>query len=122
MRDLPERSIAETVGAIAAGEQSAVDLAQRYLDRIDTHDGALNVFRTVTHERALAEAATVDAAVRAGDALGPLAGIPIAIKDNIAVEGVELTAGTRTEPVASPGRTLPSPRRSARPAPCSSGS
>lgn len=96
MRDLPARSIAEAVGAITAGEQSAVELARSYLERIDTHDGALNVFRTVTHERALEQAAEVDAAVRAGDALGPLAGIPIALKDNIAVSGVEMTAGTRS--------------------------
>lgn len=95
MSDLPDRSIAETVGAIAAGEQSAVDLARSYLERIDTHDGALNVFRTVTRGLALEQAASVDAAVRAGDVLGPLAGIPMALKDNIAVRGVEMTAGTR---------------------------
>jgi aspartyl-tRNA(Asn)/glutamyl-tRNA(Gln) amidotransferase subunit A len=91
----PDRSIAETTAAIAAGEVSAVELARAYLDRIDASDPALNVYRTVTRELALEQAAAVDDAARAGRPLGPLAGVPVALKDNIAVRGVEMTAGSR---------------------------
>jgi Asp-tRNA(Asn)/Glu-tRNA(Gln) amidotransferase A subunit family amidase len=75
----PDRSIAETTAAIAAGELSAVDLTRTYLDRIDAFDPALNVYRTVTRELALEQAAAVDDAVGAGRPLGPLAGVPIAV-------------------------------------------
>ena len=91
----PDRSIAATTAAIGAGELSAVGLAQAYLDRIDAFDPALNVYRTVTRELALEQAAAVDEAAGAGRPLGPLAGVPIALKDNIAVSGFEMTAGTR---------------------------
>ncbi|QEC48411.1 amidase [Baekduia soli] len=91
----PDRSIAQTTAAIAAGELSAVAVAQEYLDRIDAHDAALNVYRTVTRELALEQAAAVDAAAQRGEPVGPLAGVPVALKDNIAVAGVEMTAGTR---------------------------
>ena len=70
-------------------------LAEHYLQRIDAHDEALNVYRTVTSELALEQAAAVDAAVARGEPLGPLAGVPVALKDNIAVAGVEMTGGTR---------------------------
>ena len=91
----PDRSIAGTTAAIGAGELSAVGLAQAYLDRIDAFDPALNVYRAVTRELALEQAAAVDEAAGAGRPLGPLAGVPIALKDNIAVRGFEMTAGTR---------------------------
>ncbi|UGS39135.1 amidase [Capillimicrobium parvum] len=96
----PDVSIAEVRRAIAAGELSAVDLAQGYLDRIAAHGEALNVYRTVTADLALEQAAAVDEAARRGDPLGPLAGVPVALKDNIAVAGVPMTAGTRHLPAA----------------------
>jgi aspartyl-tRNA(Asn)/glutamyl-tRNA(Gln) amidotransferase subunit A len=91
----PDRSIAETTALIGAGKLSAVELARTYLDRIDAFDPALNVYRTVTRELALEQAGAVDEAARAGRPLGPLAGVPVALKDNIAVSGFEMTAGTR---------------------------
>ena len=91
---VPDRSIAETTAAIGAGDVSAVALTEQYLERIAAHDRSLNVYRTVTADLALEQATAVDAAVGHGEPLGPLAGIPVALKDNIAVAGVRLTAGT----------------------------
>ena len=91
---LGELTIAQARERIAAGELSPVALVQAALDRIAAVDGELNVFRSVFGERALAEAQLVEEAARRGDPLGPLAGIPVALKDNIEVAGVPMTAGT----------------------------
>ncbi len=91
--DLPDRSIAETTAAVKAGDVSAVELAEARLARIAAAAG-LNAFRTVTSELALEQAAAVDAAVAAGRDPGPLAGVQVALKDNIAVAGVGMTVGT----------------------------
>jgi aspartyl-tRNA(Asn)/glutamyl-tRNA(Gln) amidotransferase subunit A len=88
-------SIAEARRAIESGALSASELAESCLARIAARDPPLNVFRTVTAELARAQAARIDAAARRGDPLGPLAGIPVALKDNIAVAGVRLTAGSK---------------------------
>lgn len=58
-------------------------------------DDRLNAFRHVAREQALEAARRVEAAARRGDPLGPLAGIPVAVKDNIEVAGMPMTAGTR---------------------------
>jgi aspartyl-tRNA(Asn)/glutamyl-tRNA(Gln) amidotransferase subunit A len=87
-------SIAEMRRAVAAREISPVALAEGYLERIEELDGVINAFRTVTREYALAQAQRVEDAARRGDPLGPLAGVPIALKDNIGVAGIPMTAGT----------------------------
>lgn len=92
---LADLTIAQARERIAAGELSPVALVQAALDRIAQDDGELNVFRSVLGERALAEAGLVEEAARRGDPLGPLAGIPVALKDNIEVAGLPMTAGTR---------------------------
>jgi aspartyl-tRNA(Asn)/glutamyl-tRNA(Gln) amidotransferase subunit A len=91
----PDLSIAHARRRIGAGELSPVGLTEAFLARISENDEALNVFRTVTGELALEQAGRVQEAARRGDPLGPLAGIPIALKDNIDVAGVPTTASTR---------------------------
>jgi aspartyl-tRNA(Asn)/glutamyl-tRNA(Gln) amidotransferase subunit A len=81
--------------AVAEGRISAAELALEYYDRIAALDGEINSFLTLTRERAFAQAERVDAAAKAGDPLGPLAGIPIAIKDVLTMRGVPTTAGSR---------------------------
>jgi aspartyl-tRNA(Asn)/glutamyl-tRNA(Gln) amidotransferase subunit A len=104
---LADLSIAQARERIAAGELSPVALVQAALDQIAAADGELNVFRTVLGERALAEAQLVEHAVRRGDPLGPLAGIPVALKDNIEVTAVPMTAGTRFYGGGVPERDAP---------------
>jgi aspartyl-tRNA(Asn)/glutamyl-tRNA(Gln) amidotransferase subunit A len=91
---LADLSIAQARARIESGELSPVALVEAALHRIAAVDGELNVFRSTLGERALAEARLVEDAARRGDPLGPLAGIPVALKDNIEVAGVPMTAGT----------------------------
>ena len=91
MTDLVRRTAAQTAAAVAAGEVSAVEVAQAHLDRIGAVDGSVAAFLHVDAEGALAQAARVDA----GEVRGPLAGVPLALKDVLAQEGVPTTAGSR---------------------------
>ena len=80
---------------IAAGRVKAADLAGRYYDRIAEVNPHLNVYLSLTRDRALEQAARVDAAASAGNPLGPLAGIPVGIKDVLVVRGAPSTAGSK---------------------------
>lgn len=80
---------------IASGRVKAVDLAGAYYDRIAAINSQLNIYLALTKERALEQAARVDALAAKGDPLPPLAGIPIGIKDVLVVRGTPSTAGSR---------------------------
>ena len=81
--------------AVAAGSLSATEVCQAFLDRAHTANSALNAFTLIDAERALASAQRVDAQRSAGTSLGPLAGVPIALKDNLCVRGMRTTAASR---------------------------
>jgi aspartyl-tRNA(Asn)/glutamyl-tRNA(Gln) amidotransferase subunit A len=81
--------------AVVEGRVSAVALAAEHFERIASKDAEIHSFLALTRDRALAQAERVDAAARAGDPLGPLAGVPIGIKDVLAMRGVPTTAGSR---------------------------
>src|SRR6185295_4927115 len=87
-------SIKSIRAGIAARELSAVEICHGALDRIEQLTD-LNAFITVTAESALERAAEIDRAASAGEVLGPLAGVTIAIKDNMVMQGVRTTAGSR---------------------------
>ena len=80
---------------IAAGRVSAVEVCRASLDRIARINTSLNAFNLVAADRALARAQEVDTRRAAGESPGPLAGVPIAIKDNINVRGMLTTASSR---------------------------
>lgn len=93
----------QTAAAVRAGSSSALAETRAALERIAALDLALGAFQLVRAERALAEAAAVDARVASGEHL-PLAGVPIAIKDNIPVAGEPMREGssaTSAEPRSS---------------------
>src|SRR5437870_2910756 len=71
------------------------DQVAAILARIDARDKELSAFLTVDREDLLAQAAAVDAKRARGEALGPLAGVPIAIKDALCTRGVRTTAGSK---------------------------
>ena len=80
---------------VAAGRLSAVDATRAALDRIASVNGALNAFNLVDAERALGRAQEIDRRRAAGEQLGPLAGVPLALKDNMDVRGMKTTASSR---------------------------
>jgi aspartyl-tRNA(Asn)/glutamyl-tRNA(Gln) amidotransferase subunit A len=94
-RDLIRQSAATLAGAIAEGEVSAREVTQAHLDRIAEVDDRVHAFLHVDAEGALATADDVDARRAAGDPLGPLAGVPLALKDILAMKGVPTTCGSR---------------------------
>ncbi|MFP5232451.1 MAG: amidase, partial [Acidobacteriota bacterium] len=92
---LQSLTLTEARSAVVEGRVSAAALAEQHFERIAEVDGEIHSFLTLTRERALAQAERVDAAARAGEALGPLAGVPVGIKDVLTTRGVETTAGSR---------------------------
>ncbi|GAA1920347.1 amidase [Nocardioides marmoribigeumensis] len=91
--------------AVAAGEVSAAALLEATLARIEQVDPTLHAFTVVAADAARAEAAARDAAQAAGEPLGPLHGVPVAIKDENDVAGLVTSFGGHgnSEPVAEDG-------------------
>jgi aspartyl-tRNA(Asn)/glutamyl-tRNA(Gln) amidotransferase subunit A len=94
MSDLITQSAASLAAALAAGSVSSVEVTQAHLDRIAAVDGDVHAFLHI-NEAALEAAAAVDARRAAGEQLGELAGVPIAIKDVLCTLGMPSTAGSR---------------------------
>ena len=92
---LTRLSATELAEAIAAGEVSAVEVTRAHLDRIADVDDRVHAFLHVDDEGALAAAAAVDAKRASGETLGPLAGVPLALKDVLAMRGIPTTCGSR---------------------------
>lgn len=95
MNDLLKKSALELADMLAAGETTSVELTRACLDRIDALNPTINAFLYVDREGALATAADVDARRSAGESLHRLAGIPIAIKDNMVTRGIPTTCASK---------------------------
>ena len=86
------RSIAE---AVRSGERSAADVLEEHLGRIDEREGDVRAFNHLTRDEARGAARAVDDAVAAGTDPGLLAGVPVALKDNLCTRGVPTTCSSR---------------------------
>jgi 1-carboxybiuret hydrolase len=105
----PWASAAEIAAAVASGKASALAVMEAALARIADRNKALNAFTAVTAERARAKARAIDADRAAGRPLGPLAGVPFAVKNLFDVAGLPTLAGSkinRDRPAATADATL----------------
>ncbi|MDN5344329.1 MAG: aspartyl-tRNA(Asn)/glutamyl-tRNA(Gln) amidotransferase subunit [Clostridia bacterium] len=93
--DLHYLTAHELGGLLQHREVSAVEATEALIDRIEALDGRVQAYLTRTAEQALEQARAVDAARARGEEPGPLAGVPMALKDNLCTEGVRTTCASR---------------------------
>ncbi len=89
------RTAVELAELVRTGEVSAVEVTAAHLARIEALDGEVRSFLCVAGESAVAAAAEIDAARTRGEDLGPLAGVPVAVKDMFCTKDLPTTAGSR---------------------------
>ena len=88
-------TVAQLARDIRDGKVTASAVLEEHLKRVDEREGEIHAFNLVTKDNARAVAAEVDGAVKAGKPLGPLAGVPIALKDNMCTRGVATTCSSK---------------------------
>ena len=93
--DAVKGSATALAAGVRSGELSAADVLESSFGAISERDDEINAFLHLTRDRALAQAAKVDQAVAAGEDPGPLAGVPVALKDNMCTRGEPTTASSR---------------------------
>jgi aspartyl-tRNA(Asn)/glutamyl-tRNA(Gln) amidotransferase subunit A len=90
-----QSSISEIQTAVRGGKPTATELAELCLAEIKAQNASIHAYLAVSRERALAAAVAVDESAAQGKPLGPLAGVPIGIKDVLVMKGSPATAGSR---------------------------
>ena len=85
----------EIVEKVSSGEVSARSIVENYIETINESESDVNAFNLVTAEQALMDADEIDSKIASGETLGPLAGVPISIKDNLCTRGVETTCSSK---------------------------
>jgi aspartyl-tRNA(Asn)/glutamyl-tRNA(Gln) amidotransferase subunit A len=90
-----DRTAREIRNDVAAGRLSAVEVCRAFLERMQAVNPTLNAFNLIDADGALARAERVDRRRAAGDTMGPLAGVPVALKDNLCTRGMRTTASSK---------------------------
>jgi aspartyl-tRNA(Asn)/glutamyl-tRNA(Gln) amidotransferase subunit A len=93
--DLTGLTIDVARSAVAERKTSATALAQNFYAKIESDDPKIGAYLALSKERALAKATEIDALAQKGDALPPLAGVPVGIKDVLVTKGIRTTAGSK---------------------------
>ena len=91
-QDIPFLTTAELAELIRAREVSPVEAASAYLDRIDSLNFKFNSYLTVSRKEAMAAAHEAERAIAGGEYLGPMHGIPVALKDQICTKGMSTSS------------------------------
>ena len=94
-REAEPASASSIAASVAAGDQTAANVLDSAFGAIAARDEEINAFLHLTEDRARVQAAAVDKAVSAGDRVGPLAGVPIALKDNMCTRGAPTTCSSK---------------------------
>lgn len=95
MSDILDMTAVELAAAIKAGKTTAVEATEAVLSLMEERDEQLNCYVTVDKDKTLAQARAVQQKIDAGELTGPLAGVPVAIKDNMCTEGMLTTCSSR---------------------------
>jgi len=88
-------SVRSTAAAVRAGERSALSVVEEHLAAIDAHEDEIHAFNLVLADESLARAEELDRRIADGGDPGPLAGVPVALKDNLCTRGIDTTCGSR---------------------------
>jgi aspartyl-tRNA(Asn)/glutamyl-tRNA(Gln) amidotransferase subunit A len=91
----PFATVVDIAADIASGKTSAVEILEQHLARITERESEIHAFNLVTTEQARATAQQVDADIKAGKPVGALAGVPVALKDNMCTRGIETTCSSK---------------------------
>jgi len=91
----PFATVVDIAAEIASGKTSAVEVLEQHLARITERESEIHAFNLVTTDQARATAQQVDADIKAGKPVGPLAGVPVALKDNMCTRGIETTCSSK---------------------------
>ncbi len=95
MADIDQLTSSQIAAGVAAGDFSATEVCHAALDAVTQRDRDVDAFLEITYDMALDRAHDVDRARAAGEVLGPLAGVPVAFKDNMNLEGSHTTCASR---------------------------
>jgi len=89
------RSIVDIVSAVKSGKESATSITETCIERIEIEDKEINSFNTIAKDQAMKAAAVVDQKIAKGEPVGPLAGVPVGVKDVLCTKGIETTCSSK---------------------------